>query len=204
MLEGICWCSASPTLPQAAPGWWRHNTLLLSPLIPRGWGNWCGCGVSAQGGASAQMRSRTGVDSRSTTGFHPLLHAPPPDLLPRLFGVSPGSDLTVTTTFISCSLGEWCKGKHFLHPLHITYQGNCWISLLVFGFWCLQPLQYYALFSTLSLRNGRCKNSSSVDLLCSNHKLPACKTCAEDYEVEYLRLDLCSCLAYYKMCIKKA
>lgn len=57
--------------------------------------------------ALAQVLLGTGVDIRSTTGFHLLLHVPPPlDLLPQLFGGSPGSGLTVTATFISCSVGK--------------------------------------------------------------------------------------------------
>lgn len=200
MLPQGCLCWLSPVLPSGAGSSGAVEALCCAPVpapSPRPMQlMWLKCLCSKW------CFTRTGVDSRSTTGFHLLLHAPPPDLLPRLFGGSPGSDLTVTTTFISCSLGKWCKGKYFLHPLHITYQGNCWINFLVFAFWCMQPLQYYALFSTLSLQNGRCKNFSNIDLPCSNHKLIVCETCAETYSVECLRLHLSSCLTY-ETCIKK-
>lgn len=126
----LCWLSpvhpSGAGSPRLAEGW----AVLLLLLLPRGWWTWCGQGVSAQSGALAQVLVRTAVDIRSTTGFHLLLHVPPLDLLPQLFGGSPGSDLTATATFIGCSLGKRCKGKRFLHSLHITYQAIAESALL--------------------------------------------------------------------------
>lgn len=126
----LCWLSpmhpSGAGSPRLAEGW----AVLLFLLLPRGWWTWCGQGVSAQSGALAQALFRTAVDIRSTTGFHLLLHVPPLDLLPQLFGGSPGSDLTATATFIGCSLDKRCKGKRFLHPLHITYQAIAESALL--------------------------------------------------------------------------
>lgn len=199
MLGGICWCSASPTLPQGCLHW-------LSPLVPSRAGSpgaveeqhcapvsppsprlmqlvWSRCLCPKRCFGTNAVQNWCGQQEHNW-----LSSAPPPDLLPWLLGGSPGSILTVTTAFISCSLGKWCKGKHFLHSLRITHQGSCWISFLVLRFWCMQPLQYYALFSTLSLQNGRCKNFSHVDLLWSNHRLTVWDLCGGIPEIRFIRL----------------
>lgn len=139
----LCWPRSSPAFPLGTStlGWQRDDAVLLPHLLPpascsrRGWG------VPARSGALARMQPRSAVECRSSTGFNLLLHAPPPDLLPLLLGGSPGSDLTVTTTFMSCRLGKGCEGKHFLHPLCVTHQGNCWPSVPTFGSWCMQHPQ---------------------------------------------------------------
>lgn len=211
MLGGICWCSASPMLPQGFLCWWSP-VLFLSAGSPGVVGLcsssspsprlmqlvWLRCLYSKSCFGTNAIQSWCGQQGAGLAficSYMLLLWSCSYDF----FGGSPGSDLTVMTTFISCSLAKWCKGKYFLHPLHTTYQGSCWIAFLVFGFWCMQPLQCYALFSTLRLQKGRCKNFSNVDLLCSNHKLTVCETCS----VECLRLNLSSCLVYYETCINK-
>lgn len=166
----------APGLPvlvisSAALGWQRDGLCPCSFSFPTAWWNWCGQGAPAQSGALAQVLFRAGVDIRSTTGFHLLLRVPPLDLLPRLFGGSPGSDLTVTATFISCSLGKWCKGKRFLHPLHITYQAIAESALLCLDLDLCSPYSSMPLFITSGLQNGRGKNVSNVDFPCFNHKL---------------------------------
>lgn len=159
--------SASLGCRQPCAGRGMDCALVPSPS----WWNWCGQGVSAHSSALAQVLFRIGVDIRSTTGFHLLLHVPPLALLPWLFGRSPGSDLTATATFISCSLGKWCKGKCFLHPLHITYQEIAESALLCLDSDVGSPYSAVPLFITPGLHNGRGKNDSNVDLPCSNHKL---------------------------------
>lgn len=111
----MCWGSARPTLPRAAalsPCYAAvsgNGAELPSPLLPPTW--WQQLRCLCRNGTLAPTQPSSAVQRRSTTGFNLLPHAPPPALLPLLFGGSPGSDLTVTTTFISCSLGKWWKGN---------------------------------------------------------------------------------------------
>lgn len=166
-----CLCWLSPVLPSGAgsPGLAEGWAVLLFLLLP--WWNCCGQGVSALSNALAPVLFRTAVGIRSTTGFHLLLHVPPLHLLPWLFGGSPGSDLRVTATFISCSLGKWCNGKRFLHPLHVTYLGIAESAPLCLDLDGGSPYSAMPLFITPGLHNGRGKNVSNVNLPCSNHKL---------------------------------